>query len=300
MIRGSASLALPLIVPAAITAVLWALPGDPASILCPPGICPDLARAELALRWHLDAGPTEFYTAWLSAALQGDFGRSWRVEQGVPVRELLFESLPQTAALLALAAVPLGLGGVLAALGRIPKRLDAIWQAIGLVTAVILALLGAAYVQITWGALSYEGTPALVRLLFAALTLGLTDGALAGAVLGTRSVFEEENKRRYVQISVMRGEGQLANALPNVLPALLGQSRSRLLHLLSGAVVVEVVLQVPGIGELLWQGTLLQDFGVVLAAATGFALLSAVLLMAQALGEIAVALWVRGGPSVPR
>jgi ABC-type dipeptide/oligopeptide/nickel transport system permease component len=65
-------------------------------------------------------------------------------------------------------------------------------------------------------------------------------------------------------------------------------------------VVVEVVLQVPGIGELLWQGTLLQDFGVVLAAATGFALLSAARLLAQAVGEVAVALWVRGGPAVPR
>jgi peptide/nickel transport system permease protein len=300
MIRGGAAIVLPLIVPAAISAVLWALPGDPASILCPPGVCPDLARTELAVRWHLDAGPVEFYAAWVQSALEGDFGRSWRVAQGVPVRELLVESLPQTAALLGLAAVPLALGGVLAALGKIPKRLDGLWQAFGLVPAVILALLGAAYVQITWGALSYEGTPALVRLGFAALTLGLTDGALAGAVLGTRSVFEEENKRRYVQIAVMRGESQLANALPNVLPALLGQTRSRLLHLLSGAVVVEVVLQVPGIGELLWQGTLLQDFGVVLAAATGFALLSAALLLAQAVGEVAVALWVRGGPAVPR
>ena len=54
--------------------------------------------------------------------------------------------------------------------------------------------------------------------------------------------------------------------LPNVAPALAGQLRARAIHLLSGgAVVVEVVLRIEGLGELLWIGTLLQDFGVVLA-----------------------------------
>ena len=49
---------------------------------------------------------------------------------------------------------------------------------------------------------------------------------------------------------------------------------------MSGAGIVEVVLGIPGLGELLWEGTLLQDFGVVLAAAWAFALLSGALLSA--------------------
>ena len=88
----------------------------------------------------------------------------------------------------------------------------------------------------------------------------------------------------------------LSNTLPNVLPAIAGQMRARLLHLLSGAVIVEVVIRIDGLGDLLWQGTLTQDFGVVLASAFAFAVLSAVLLLGQALVEIGVALHVRRSP----
>ena len=89
-----------------------------------------------------------------------------------------------------------------------------------------------------------------------------------------------------MQIALLRGETPLSNALPNVLPALIGQFRARMLHVLSGTVIVEVVLGIPGLGELLWDGTLLQDFGVVLAAAWAFSLLSGVLLLAQAGAEV--------------
>jgi ABC-type dipeptide/oligopeptide/nickel transport system permease component len=84
--------------------------------------------------------------------------------------------------------------------------------------------------------------------------------------------------------------------LPNVSATLAGQLRARVLHLLSGAVIVEVVLRINGVGDLLWAGTLLQDFGVVLAAATTFACISAGLLVIQALIEIAVAMHVRRAP----
>jgi len=100
-----------------------------------------------------------------------------------------------------------------------------------------------------------------------------------------------------VQIAILRGETVLSNALPNVLPALIGQFRGRMLHILSGAVVVEVVLGISGLGELLWDGTLMQDFGVVLAAAWGFALLSGALLFAQAMCEVLIELYVRSYPT---
>ena len=58
-------------------------------------------------------------------------------------------------------------------------------------------------------------------------------------------------------------------------------------------------VMIDGLGDLLWQGTLTQDFGVVLAAAFAFSVLSALLLLAQALIEIAVALHVRRAPPVP-
>ncbi|NCG20968.1 MAG: ABC transporter permease subunit [Rhodobacterales bacterium] len=294
LVRIIAALTLPLAVPAVITMALWALPGDPAEIICPPAICP--GTEALAQRWGLDQGPVYYYFNWLSSAIQGDFGDSWRVMAGEPVTTLRWDSLPTTAALVLLALIPLILGGVTAAAGLLPRRLDPLWQGMGLVPSVILALGAAAYVQLTYGALSSDGWPAMVRLLLGAAVLGISDGALAGAVVGTRSVFEEEIRSRYVQIALLRGESPVANALPNVLPALIGQFRGRILHVLSGAVVVEVVLGIPGLGDLLWDGTLLQDFGVVLAAAWAFGLLSAVLLLFQATCEILLALYVRRSP----
>jgi ABC-type dipeptide/oligopeptide/nickel transport system permease component len=221
------------------------------------------------------------------------------------VSTLLWESLPTTTLLMLFAVVPVLVGSMLSAGGWLPKKNfylgfiptpTTIIAALGLVPAVILALVCAAIVQINYGALSHEGWPWLLRLLFGGLVLAIADGALSGAIAGTRSVVDEEIKQRYVQIAVMRGEGVLSNTLPNVLPALIGQLRGRILNLLSGAVIVEVVLQISGLGELLWDGTLLQDFGVVLAAAWAFSLLSGALLLIQAVAEIAVALHVRRYP----
>jgi len=295
IVRVVAAVLLPVAVPAALTAVLWALPGHPAEIVCPPGIC-DGADA-LAERWNLHKGPWHFFSTWFGQALQGEFGNSWRAQPGVPVSELLWQSLPETTKLLVLAMVPILSASVAAALGWLPKRLDPVWQVIGLVPAVILALFCAAQVQIAYGAMSHEGWPATLRLLLGALVLGVADSALSGAITGTRGVFQAELRQRYIQIALLRGETPLSNALPNVLPALIGQFRARALHLMSGAVVVEVVLGISGLGELLFDGTLMQDFGVVLAAAWAFSLLSAALLLLQGVLEVAVALWVRWAPS---
>lgn len=296
LVRIIAAVLLPLVVPAVITLILWALPGDPAAILCPPGICE--GTQALRERFHLDQGPWGFYITWLGNAVRGDFGRSWRVYQGLQVSELLRESIPKTALLLLIALVPLSLGSIGSALGWLPKFLDWLWQGLGLIPAVILALLFAAWIEVTYGAMSLDGLGGTLRLLAGGLVLGVADGALAGMILGTRQTFTEEVKQRYIQIALMRGETVLGNALPNVLPALTGQLRSRVLHVLSGAVVVEVVLNIPGLGDLLWDGTLMQDFGVVLAAAWGFSLLSGALLLVQAIVEIAVALVVRYSPRV--
>ncbi|TNE92294.1 MAG: ABC transporter permease subunit [Deltaproteobacteria bacterium] len=275
------------------------MPGSPAEIICPPERCGAEATAELERHFHLDAGPLGFYTHWLGNAVQFDFGTSWRVMAGVRISEMLAGALPATTKLI-LIAMTLVLGAsALATAQIIPKRLDPVWQAIGLLPTVILALLCAAYVTITYGAVSYDGWPGTLRLLMGGLVLGVADGTLGQAIQGTRSIFEEEVKQRYVGIAVLRGESVLSNTLPNVMPALAGQLRGRVLAMLSGSVVVEVVLGVEGLGQLVWDGTLKQDFGLVLAAAWAYALLSSALLAMQALVEIGTAWYVRRSPVVP-
>lgn len=296
VVRLCAALLLPAAVPLVITLLIWALPGDPAEIICPPQICG--GTEALAERWNLDRGPLSFYGGWVGSALDGEFGRSWRVQQGVAVSELLHTALPNTLLLFLLAATVLCAGTTAAALGLTGRRLDVPLFVVGLVPVVVWALLAAAWVDINYGATALMGEAANIRLVAGAIALGLADGALSGAVMGTRALFEKERRERYVRVAVLRGEGILGNTLVNVAPSLAGQLRARLLHLLSGAVIVEVVLRIDGIGDLLWRGTLLQDFGVVLATATVFALVSSALLAAQALVEVATALAMRRSPAL--
>ncbi len=296
-VRLVAALMLPLAVPAVITMLIWALPGDPAEIICPPERCG--ASSDLAARWNLDQGAMHFYTTWLADALQGEFGRSWRVQQGVPVSELLSDSLPITATLLVAGLLPVLVGAVGAATGWLPKRADNVLHGIGLVPAVIFALFCAAVVELQYGALSFiDPAAGRLRLGLGAVVLGFADGAMASAAAGVRALFSQELRQRYVQVAVLRGESIMANMLPNVTPALAGQLRARVLHLLSGIVVVEVVLRIDGVGDLLWRGTLMQDFGLVLAMASIFATVSALLLFGQAMVEILTALHVRRAPRV--
>jgi ABC-type dipeptide/oligopeptide/nickel transport system permease component len=74
LVRTVSALILPIVVPVLLTLLLWALPGDPASIVCPPENC--TGTEALAERWNLDAGPIHFFTEWLSAALGGELGNS--------------------------------------------------------------------------------------------------------------------------------------------------------------------------------------------------------------------------------
>lgn len=294
LIRLLVALALPLAMPAVVTGVLWALPGDPAEILCPRQLC--AATDVLAKKFALDQGPVHYFTTWIGNASRGEFGNSWRVVQGIPVYDLVSEAVPYTGILLLAALVPSILGSAATAAGVMPRRLDWLWQLIGLAPAVILALFAAARIEIGFGAQSYSGLPMTLRMLAGASVLVLADGAFASAVAGTRATFDEELKQRYVHIAALRGESVFLNSLPNVLPALVGQLRARILHLLSGTVVVEVVLGIPGIGDLLFDGTLLQDFGVVLAATWAYSLLSATVLLFHSAVELAHGLWVRRHP----
>ena len=127
--------------------------------------------------------------------------------------------------------------------------------------------------------------------------LGFADAAFSGSLIGFRNTLIQEKNQRYVGVSILRGETVLSNTLPNVFNALTGQYRSRILHILSGLVIVEVIVGINGVGALLWKGTLKQDFGLVLATATMFAVISGLLLVIQAILECLVAMHIRKAPS---
>jgi len=128
------------------------------------------------------------------------------------------------------------------------------------------------------------------------VALALADASLSGTVEDVEGMVESERRQRYVQIGVLRGENELLNVMPNILPALAGQFRARLLNLLSSAVIIEVILEIDGIGDMLWTGTVEQDFGLVLGCSFAFVVIASFFMLCQAILEIGTALKVRSSP----
>jgi peptide/nickel transport system permease protein len=295
VVRVVLALALPFLVPLLIAMLIWAMPGDPASIVCPPEAC-GAGYEALAARWNLDQGPIHFYSNWMGSAIHGDLGVSWSYMTGVEVNELVGESIWTTVKLIALAGFVLLLGAIRAASRSMSKWTKGLFKAMGMVPALVLALAGSALITIAFGSESHGTAASSIRLLFGAFALALADASLSGTVEGVENRVESERRQRYVQIGVLRGESELLNVMPNILPALAGQFRARLLNLLSSAVIIEVILEIDGIGDMLWTGTVEQDFGLVLGCSFAFVVIASVFLLTQAALEIATALKVRSSP----
>ena len=310
LVRVLVALALPLGVPALIAWMIWAMPGDPASVICAPELCPN-SYDDLSARWHLEAGPMNYYRHWISSALDigacvvgthehgggvGDLGKSWTYISSEPVRSLLADSIFNTLKLVGLASMILLLGAVRSASGSLSRFTKRIFSLLGAVPALVLALAGSAFIAETFGSESAGSQANTIRLLVASFVLALADASLSGTVEAVEQVVTSEKRQRYVEMGVLRGETVLSNMLPNIMPSLAGQFRARILNLVSSAVIIEVILSVEGVGDLLWNATLNQDFGLVLGSTFLFVLFSSALLVLQAVVEVVTALVVRRSP----
>jgi len=295
LVRVLVALALPLGVPALIAWMIWAMPGDPASVICAPEVCTN-SYGELSARWHLDAGPMNYYSHWISSAAQGDLGKSWTYMPSEQVLTLLADSIFNTLKLVGLASMILLLGAVRSASGNLSTLTKRAFAVLGAVPALVLALAGAAFIAVSFGADSAGSEANTIRLLVASFVLAMADASLSGTVEAVEQVVTAEKRQRYVEMGVLRGETVLSNMLPNIMPSLAGQFRARILNLVSSAVVIEVILSVEGVGDLLWNATLDQDFGLVLGATFLFVLFSSSLLILQAMVEVVTALVVRKSP----
>jgi peptide/nickel transport system permease protein len=246
--------------------VLRLLPGDVAQTI--GGI--KATPAQVATVRHdlgLDRPLLTQYGDWIGGVLTGDFGRS--VLDGTSVSGQLAEKLAVTgplavgAVVLALAfAVPLGvfaavrrdsrLGGAVNALGQLGIALPTLW--VGLLLVVVFA------VQIPW--LPAQGFPvdgwaepgqALRSLVLPWLTLALAEGAVLlrfvrSAVLDVlhQDWLRTARAKGHTRTSALVRHGLRNAAVPVV--SVLGL---QIAALVAGAVVVEQVFVLPGVGQML-------------------------------------------------
>jgi ABC-type dipeptide/oligopeptide/nickel transport system permease component len=254
-----------------VTFALLHLAGDPLAGLMPPGATPEV-EAQIRHAYGLDRPIPAQYVDFVTSAMRGDFGDSWR--QGRPASEAVLERLPATLLLTALAtafAVFVGSSlGVAAAawpgtlwdsLARLSALLGQAVPAFWLGTMLILLFA----VNLKWlpssGLDSADGLvlPALSLAAFPAATLTRLVRASLIDVLASDYIRTARSKGLPLR-QILIGHA-LANA---ALPAL-GFTGLQAGFLLGGAVVVEGVFAFPGIGGLALDAVSTRDIPLVAA-----------------------------------
>ncbi|WP_394552658.1 ABC transporter permease [Agromyces sp. MMS24-JH15] len=263
--------------------VLYALPGDPVSLLAGAD-ANDLSREQLdALRaqYGLDRPLLVQYLDQLAAVVRGDLGTS--IVSGRPVTEIIGEALPPTIAIAASALLlAVVFGAALAILANLTRHRWLANVLLGLPplgVAVPAFWLGLMLLQ--WFSFSLPVFPAVgdrgfASIVLPAITLAVPTGAMIAQLLskGIATTLTEPYVDTAWAKGATRARVHLGHALKNaVLPALtitgliVGQ-------LLSGTVVTETVFSRPGIGRVTASAVEQQDVpvvqGVVLLAATVF------------------------------
>jgi len=268
-------LALALMLAASSLAVFVAanaLPGDPAAVMLGTSARPDTLAA-LRLELGLDRPLLLRWLEWLWRACQGDLGRS--VTYGTPVGTLvaarLALTLPLAAGAFALAALT-GLGlGLLAARrpnGAADLAVTVAAQVGTAVPAFVLALflvLAASRLG-TWPTGGFPGwesgaLPALRSLALPALALALPQGAVLARVV--RASLIEVSAEDFMRTARAKGLGRGAalrrHALPVALVPVATVMGLQFSFLVGGAVLVENVFALPGLGQLAVQALAQRD-----------------------------------------
>lgn len=284
-----------------IFVVCQALPGDPATALLGTSATPEsiaVKRAELGLDRPLPVR----YVEWVVGMLRGDFGRSFAT--GDSVTALIAPTLPVTGWLAGLSlltavliALPLGMvsalrrrhwvGGAVSVLAQVGMAVPAFWAGIllSIFFGVRLQVLPPnMYVPFTQDPVEWAR-----HLVLPVLALALVQAAVL--IRYVRSAFLEVLNEDYFRtaraVGWTQGRALVRHGVRNAALSLVTVLGLQLASILVGAVVVEKVFILPGLGSLLLTHADRKD--VVVLQAVVMLLVLAVLVI-NALIEVAYVL----------
>jgi peptide/nickel transport system permease protein len=257
--------------------VLEVLPGDPAQFMLGINARPDTLAA-LREQLGLTGPPHERYVSWVLGLLRGDFGISYTYR--VPVADLIAErlwvSLPLTLYALALStaiAFPVGIlaasrrgsitdAGVMGA-AQLGVAIPNFWFAMLLVLlfAVTLHWFSSGGFP-GWEAGLFEGIKALT---LPAIALALPQASILARVM--RSALLDTLSEDYIRSArakgLTRSQTLWRHALRNALIPVLTIIGLQFSFLLAGAIIIENVFYLPGLGNLAFKSITSRDLIVV-------------------------------------
>ena len=253
-----------------IFSIMYIVPGDPAQI-----IAGDFATEAELNELREEMGLNDPYIVQLGRYMYNvfiklDFGNSYST--GKPVMAELLVRLPRTmivgftAMILSLAVgIPLG---VIAAVHRNGwgDRVSMIIALLGIsMPQFWIALLMVVLFAVKLGWLPAQGIDSLVSYLMPSIALCF--GGLAGQARQSRSSMLEVIRSDYVVTARSKGlterEVIVKHALPNALMPIITLAGSQLAHVFGGAVAIESVFAIPGIGSYLVTAVHKRDYTVI-------------------------------------
>lgn len=282
--------------------LLEVLPGDPAAVMLGLEARPDTLAA-VRRELGLDGPAAARYLGWIWGMLHGDFGLSYTYR--VPVADLIADRLSLTLplALLAIALstlIALPLGTLAAAKhGRAADTGVMIFAQLGVAVPNfwigLLLILGFALTWPLFPVGSFPGwgqglLPGLHALLLPALALALPQAAILTRV--TRATVLEVLSEDYIRTARAKGLSDqrvlVRHALRAALVPIVTILGLQFSFLVAGAILVENIFALPGLGRLLYQAMNQRDLIVVKDVAM---LLAAVVITVNLLVDLAY-LWL--------
>jgi peptide/nickel transport system permease protein len=252
-------------------------PGDPASVIAGPDAGPDDVK-KIERELGLDRSLPIQLLSWYGRLAQGDFGRSIFLRK--PVLEAIVERVEPTLLLTLGATLISVLIGVPAGVISARYHNSAADQAFMMVALVGISvpnfLLGLLFVLffgvwLGWfpvagySPLEYGWALTLRSLVLPAFALGLVQSALIARI--ARSSMLDVLREQFITAGRAKGLGDRAvvykHALKNALIPTITIIGISFAILLSGAVVVETVFNIPGLGRLIVSAVLRRDYPVV-------------------------------------
>jgi len=255
-----------------IFALVEIAPGDPAAFMLGVNAQPETLAA-LRSELGLDLPKAQRYFAWVGGLLTGDFGTSYtyRTPVGEIIADRLWVSLPLTLYALALAILVALPAGLIAAAQRGGAPDIAVMGATQLGIAVPnfwFAMLLVALFAITWRIFPSGGFPgwenpfaALRALTLPAVALALPQAAILARIL--RSALIDALGEDYIRTARAKGlsrtEALWRHGVRNALIPVLTILGLQFSFLLAGAIIIEQVFYLPGLGRLIFQSISQRD-----------------------------------------
>lgn len=253
------------------------VPGDVVSLLLGPTTSPQ-ARDALRKLFGLDEPLYIQYFHWLARVVHGDLGTSLRT--GQPVLSSILHRFSVTAELTGLAmiialliGIPAGIIGALKPYSKVDYVVT-VFALAGLsipnfLLATLLVLVFALTVRLLppSGYVPFQQNPVenLKLMIMPALALGL--GAASYVTRMTRSSVLETLRQDYIRTAYAKGLHTsgviIRHALKNALIPIVTVIGIQLGYLLGGAVIIEAIFAVPGIGRLALDSINMRDYPVV-------------------------------------